>query len=416
MRKYCALIGERLGHSYSAAIHRFWNRYDYELRPMPAEQVPIFLQSRAFDGLNVTIPYKQLVMPYCDDISPQATAIGSVNVIVKGEDGRLHGYNTDYFGLEGLARRTGIDFQGRKVVVFGNGGTTKTVLAVAKANGAREIVVVSRKGPVTYDRTELFHDGEILVNATPVGMYPNTDCLIVDPADFPKCEGILDVIYNPSRTRLLQRAAALGLPCANGLWMLAEQARVTGELFSGEPLDAEWTDRVVAELNRQLLNWVIVGMPGCGKSTVGAALGKRLPDHAVVDIDDCIVKRAGKPISEIFAQDGEEAFRQLESDIIAEESRQTGRILITGGGAVLREENRLNLRQNGRVFWLRRPLEQLDVGHGRPLSPNREATARLATQREPLYAATADAVIQNIGTVEQTVDAMMAKWDACLSI
>lgn len=407
-RKRCALIGERLGHSYSADIHRCWDLYDYELRPMPADEVPRFLQAGDFDGLNVTIPYKQLVIPHCDDITPQAQAIGSVNTIVRDADGHLHGANTDYFGFAGMARRAGIDFAGRKVVILGNGGTTRTVQAVAADAGARAIVVVSRRGPVTYDRLADHTDADILVNATPVGMYPETDAMPADPADFPSCTGVLDVIYNPARTRLIQRAERLGIPCASGLWMLVEQARVAGGLFMGQTLDASWTERVWRELSSRTLNVVLIGMPGCGKTTVGELLRQRL-ERELVDCDAEIVRRAGKPIADIFADEGEARFRDLEAAVIAEAAREHGRIIVTGGGAVLREQNRLNLRQNGRVFRLERRLETLAIGQGRPLSTDLARVAAMAAEREPLYRETADATIDNNGTPEAAAEAILAR-------
>lgn len=405
-RKFCALIGERLGHSYSAEIHRCWDLYDYELLPMPLEDVPGFLQAGSFDGLNVTIPYKQTVIPFCDEISVQARAIGSVNTIVRDAQGHLHGYNTDYFGFAGMAERAGIDFRGRKVIILGNGGTTKTVQAVAADAGARDIIVVSRRGPVTYEQLSQHRDGEILVNATPVGMYPETAAMPVEPADFPACCGVLDVIYNPARTRFIQRALSLGLPCASGLWMLVEQARMAGELFMGQALDAAWTEQVWQELSRRMQNLVLIGMPGCGKSTVGELLRQRL-GRELVDCDAEIVRRAGKPIADIFATEGEAHFRDLESAVIAEVAKDSGRIIVTGGGAVLREENRLNLRQNGIVFWLDRAIESLALGNGRPLSTDLARVVAMASVRQPLYQATADQRIDNNRTEEDAVNAIL---------
>ncbi len=397
----CGLIGERLGHSYSALIHARFGAYSYDLCSLPPEQVETFVREGGYQGLNVTIPYKQTVLPLCDTLSDTARRIGSVNTLVRTPDGALHGYNTDYAGFAAMAARAGIGFAGRRVAVLGSGGTSLTARAVAADSGAASVTVVSRSGPVGYDDLSPVRDCEIVVNTTPVGMFPHNGAAPVSLDDFPRCAGVLDVIYNPLRTELLQQAEKRGIPSAGGLYMLVAQAAEAFRLFTGAPLAREELERVYASLLLDVENLVLIGMPGSGKSTVGRMLAERL-GRPLLDTDAAVAEQAGKSVPAIFAQDGEPAFRALERAAAAACGRQKGAVIAAGGGIVLSEENVRALRQNGRVYFLRRPLEALET-EGRPLSTGLDALRRMYAARLPLYQSACDAEIDNSGAPEHAV-------------
>ena len=395
-----ALLGEKLGHSFSPQIHRALVGCDYQLLPTPPEAVADLFRRRDFRGLNVTIPYKQTVMPLCDEIDPRAAAIGAVNTVVN-RDGRLTGYNTDIDGLIYLARRTGVDMAGKKVVILGSGGTGRTARAAAGELGAAEIVTVSRGGEDNYETLSRHADAQVLLNTTPVGMYPNCGVSPVSLDAFPHLEGVLDVVYNPLRTALLLEARERGLPCSCGLPMLVAQAWRAEELFTGSAIPAETVEAVLAGLTAQLENVVLIGMPGCGKSTVGRALARR-QGKAFLDLDRLIEERAGKSIPAIFAQEGEDAFRTLESWAVREAGARTGCVISTGGGVVTRAENCAPLRQNGVIIHLTRPLDRLPTA-GRPVSQSTDLQT-LWERRRGLYAAFADRTVDNGGPLEETLD------------
>ena len=394
------LLGEKLGHSFSPQIHRDLAGYDYQLLPTPPEAVEDLFARRAFQGLNVTIPYKRTVMPLCDEIDPRAAAIGAVNTVVN-RNGRLTGYNTDIDGFLYMARRAGVDMTGKKVVILGSGGTSRTARAAAGELGAREIVTVSRHGEDNYQNLSRHADAQVLVNTTPVGMYPNWGQSPVSLESFPALEGVLDVVYNPLRTALLLQAEERGLPCSCGLPMLVAQAKRAAELFTGQNIDDSRTEAVLHGLRRQLTSIVLIGMPGCGKTTVGRALAGKL-GRTFVDLDEEIVRRAGTSIPEIFAREGEAGFRERESALVREFGERTGLVVSTGGGVVTRRENYIPLKQNGLLLHLRRDPAALPTD-GRPLS---QATApeELWRRRAPLYAAFADGEIDNNGTLAGTLE------------
>ena len=394
------LLGERLGHSFSPQIHRDLAGYDYQLLPTPPEAVEDLFARRAFQGLNVTIPYKRTVMPLCDEIDPRAAAIGAVNTVVN-QNGRLTGYNTDIDGFLYMARRAGVDMAGKKVVILGSGGTSRTARAAAGELGAREIVTVSRHGEDNYQNLSRHADAQVLVNTTPVGMYPNWGQSPVSLESFPALEGVLDVVYNPLRTALLLQAEERGLPCSCGLPMLVAQAKRAAELFTGQNIDDSRTEAVLHGLRGQLTSIVLIGMPGCGKTTVGRALAGKL-GRTFVDLDEEIVRRAGMSIPEIFAREGEAGFRERESALVREFGERTGLVVSTGGGVVTRRENYIPLKQNGLLLHLRRDPAALPTD-GRPLS---QATApeELWRRRAPLYAAFADGEIDNNGTLAGTLE------------
>lgn len=395
------LLGRRLGHSWSVPIHQALGCEDYRLIELKPEELGNFLRREDIGGLNVTIPYKRDVMAFCDVIDEGAKAIGSVNTIVR-RAGKLYGYNTDIDGFLYMLRRARISLMGKKVVVLGSGGASLTAQAAAKREGAREVVVVSRTGPDNYENLPQRHgDAEVLVNTTPVGMWPDMTGRPVDLFAFPDMEAVADVIYNPGRTGLLLQAKKGGLRRAGGLPMLVAQAKRAEELFFDKAIPDGETENIIAQLWRDRTNLVLVGMPGCGKTTVGRALA-RLSGKPFVDLDEEIVRRADKPIPEIFRTEGEEAFRALEAQALAEICAQSGQVIATGGGAVLRAENRDIMRRAGRVYFLRRALEELPTD-GRPLS-QKGSLEEMYRVRKPLYSAAADTVIDNSVALEATAE------------
>ena len=393
------LLGEKLGHSFSPQIHRALAGYEYVLLPTPPEEVEPLLRRRDFWGLNVTIPYKQVVIPLCDEVEPRAAAIGAVNTIVN-RNGRLMGYNTDIDGLIYLACRAGVDMAGKKVVILGSGGTSHTAQAAAKALGAGEIVVISRKGADNYQNLSRHADAQVLINTTPVGMYPHCGQAAVDLSDFPQLTGVLDVVYNPLRTALILAAEERGIPCSGGLPMLVAQAWRAAELFIGERIPESRVEDVLGALTAAQQNVVLIGMPGCGKTTAGKALARRLGKD-FMDVDEEIVREAGMSILEIFAREGEAGFRRRESQVVREVGCRTCCVISTGGGVVTRPENRDPLRQNGKIIHLLRDLSLLPSA-GRPIS-QRTSAEELWRQRKSLYAAFADAVIDNNGSLDNTL-------------
>lgn len=394
------LIGEKLGHSYSPQIHAQLADYRYELKAMPPEALDGFLAAREFKGLNVTIPYKQAVIPHCAELSDEAKEIGSVNTLVVRSDGTMIGHNTDIGGFICMLQKAGIDPNGCKAVILGSGGTSLTAQTALKRMGVKEIIVVSRKGPVNYDSLYAEHaDAEILVNTTPVGMYPGTGISPADLNQLPCVKGVVDVIYNPEKTKLILDAQARGIPCVSGLTMLVAQAREAAEWFTGKTIDASSVDSIVGEIKSQTLNLVLVGMPGCGKSSLGSLLAEAL-NRPLIDCDAEIVKRAGMPIPEVFAQFGEPHFRDIESQVIEDVCKGSGCIIATGGGAILRHENVRAMKQNGRVCFIRRNVDELPRD-GRPLSSaSEDAVAKLWAQRKDQYHAAADFIIDNDASLE----------------
>lgn len=395
----CGLLGEKLGHSYSPAIHAQLADYAYGLYEVAPEELSAFLTGGDFDALNVTIPYKKAVIPYCTELSPIARRLGSVNVLVRRPDGTLYGDNADAFGFEYLVRHSGIDVAGRKALVLGNGGASATIQAVLEQLGAH-VTVISRHGPDNYENLDRHADARVIVNTTPVGMYPNTGKAAVDLRQFPQCAGVLDIVYNPARTALLLQAERLGIPCAGGLYMLVAQAKRSCEVFTDTVIDDAEILRIHRLLRQEMENVVLIGMPGSGKSTIAALLAERL-HRPVLDSDAQVVETAGMSIPDIFAARGENAFRAQETAALAALGKRSGAVLATGGGCVCREENYPLLHQNGTILWLQRDLARLPKD-GRPIS-RRSDLAALYAQREPLYARFADAVIDNNGTPEETV-------------
>ena len=402
------LLGRTLKHSYSVPIHRALGNERYALYELEPDQLGAFLAREDIGGLNVTIPYKRDVMAFCDVLDETAREIGSVNTIVRRADGLLAGYNTDAYGLWYMASHAGISLSGKKVVIFGSGGASLTAQYVAKTAGAREIVVVSRCGADTYETLDRHDDAQVLVNTTPLGMYPHTGELPADPALFPVCEGVLELVYNPRRTALSFRAVELGIPCSEGLSMLTAQAKAAEELFFGRAIPAGENERILRLLRQSTQNIVLIGMPGSGKTTIGTALA-RLTGRVAIDLDEQIVKAAGKTISELFAQSGEAAFRALEREQAQRWGKESGIIIVCGGGIVKDERNYYPLKQNGRIYQIERDVTLLPR-EGRPLS-QRTDLGEMLRERAPLYARFRDASIANAAAPE---DAATRIWqDFC---
>ena len=400
----CGLLGEKLGHSYSPQIHRELADYDYRLYEKTPEQVEDFVRHGDWHGLNVTIPYKKTVIPFCDELSETAAAIGSVNTLLRRADGTIYGDNTDAYGFETLLTGTHPDsIAGQKALVLGTGGASVTVCAVLKKHGA-DVVTISRSGENNYQNLDRHADASLLVNTTPVGMYPKNGIKPVDLAVFPKLKCVLDVVYNPARTALLLQAEKLGIPHAGGLTMLVAQARRSSELFLGNTLPDEEIPRITKLLSDSMQNIILIGMPGCGKSTVGKILSQRL-NRPLLEADADLVKAAGVPIPTIFEAEGEAGFRRRETAILAQLGKQSGTVISTGGGCVTRSENYPLLHQNGTIVWLRRDLDKL-AREGRPLSLNADLHAMYAT-RQPLYQRFADFAVENTSTPEETADAIL---------
>lgn len=405
-------IGEKLGHSFSKLIHNRLADYEYELRELTPDALPAFLRQRDFKAINVTIPYKQAVIPFLQYVDPVAAAIGAVNTIVN-KDGVLYGYNTDYYGMKSLLDRQGIALQGRKVLILGSGGTSKTALALAKDEGAGAVYRVSRTARedcITYEQAVADHrDAQIILNTTPVGMYPNLGGAAVNIDEFPLLQGVADAVYNPLRSNLVLAALERGIPAVGGLYMLVAQAARAVEYFLDTTLPVSETERVFAALEQEKENLVLIGMPGCGKSTVGRLLAERLGKE-LVDTDALIVEKAGKTIPEIFAEDGESVFRDLEAQVISRLAPGQGWVVATGGGAILREENIRNLRRNGVLIFVDRPLEELVVTDDRPLSSHRAALEQRYKERYHKYCAAADLRLWTEGGPEAVAAEIIKEW------
>lgn len=392
------LLGRKLGHSYSPMIFDLVGGYRYDLFEREPEGIEDLLKNGDFDGLNVTIPYKKEVLQYLDEIDPLALRLGAVNTIVK-KDGKLFGYNSDYYGFRSMVLRTRIDVTGKKILVLGSGGASVTVRAVLEDLGA-QVVLISRSGENNYENLDRHRDAALIVNTTPVGMYPHNGSAPLSLEGFTALEGVLDLIYNPARTQLLMECEKYGIPGFNGLWMLVAQAKHSAQWF----LDRELPESLVSDIHQKLRdkmeNIALVGMAGCGKSTLGRALAKET-GKKFVDADAEVEDLAGKSIPEIFAQEGEEMFRRMETTVLAELGMESGLVIATGGGCVTREENYPLLHQNSRIIWLDRCPARLPT-EGRPLS-QKTHPAQLYEMRKPLYKAFADAAVDNNGTKGETV-------------
>ena len=390
------LIGEKLSHSFSKEIHESLADYTYEIRELSPDEVAPFLEAREFEGINVTIPYKEKVIPHLDSISEAARLIGAVNTIKK-VDGKLIGDNTDFYGMREMILGANIDVEGKKALILGTGGTSKTAKAVLADLGAREIITVSRKASdqtVSYEAAyELHRDADIILNTTPVGMYPNTDASPIDITAFPDLCGVIDAIYNPLRTRLILDAEAEGIPAVGGLMMLILQAAKASEIFLGKEIDEEKIFETVKNIFESKENIVLIGMPGSGKSTLGNILSE-ITGRQLVDTDEVITEMTGKHPSEIIKAEGEREFRRIETEAVKKVSKMSGIIIATGGGVVTRKENIPYLHQNGRIVYLHCYPSDLTPTPDRPLSASRSVIKAMYEVRNPLYTEAADAEVE----------------------
>lgn len=403
------LIGEHLKHSYSCEIHAQIADYEYELHEIPPSGLGEFLKKREFNAINVTIPYKQDVIPYLDEISDTAKRIGAVNTIVN-RNGRLYGDNTDFAGMLALAKHIGVDMKGRKVLILGTGGASKTGHALAEYMGAQSVYYVSRSrkdGSITYEQAVTEHsDAQIIINATPVGMFPKQDGRPIDISAFPKLEGVIDAIYNPLRTNLILDAQERGIPAEGGLYMLSAQAVHASAVFRDIPLDESLVDKAFKSVKNDKQSIVLIGMPSSGKTTVGRILAEKCGKQ-LADTDEYIVRKIGMPISDFFAKFGEAEFRRIEKETVAELSATGGRIIATGGGAVLDAENVRALKQNGVLVFLDRRPENLVATDDRPLASRRSALEKLYAERYDIYCAAAELHIDANTTPEAEADAIL---------
>ncbi|MBQ7335238.1 MAG: shikimate dehydrogenase [Clostridia bacterium] len=414
-------IGEHLKHSFSAEIHHALSENPYEICEVPRDELDAFMQKRDFLGINVTIPYKEFVIPHLDWMSEQAKSIGAVNTVVN-RDGKLYGYNTDFFGMSDLIRRVGVEPEGKKVAVLGTGGTARTALAVARSMKCKTLLCVSRggkEGSITYDDLYRDHaDTQIVINTTPCGMYPYPDgndrtaAAAINVDAFPNLEGVIDAVYNPLRPKLVTDAQKRSVRAEGGLYMLVAQAVRASEIFLNCTYSQETVERVYSQILRQKENIVLTGMPGSGKSSVGKRLAMLL-NREFFDLDEEIVRVAGCSIPEIFARDGEQGFRDLETAVLRDcLAQKNGVVLATGGGAILREENVDRLRRNGHIYFLDRSLELLLPTEDRPLASSATAIRKRYEERYARYCATADCRIEGDGSVEQVADAVRKDFEA----
>ncbi len=399
------LMGEKLGHSFSPYIHGELGGYDYRLIELERGELGRFLRRGAFRGLNVTVPYKKDVIPYCAWLSPEALRIGSVNTIVN-DGGLLRGYNTDYYGFVYMLKKAEIEVQGKKILVLGSGGASLTVRTALRDLGAKDVTVISRGGQDNYGNLERHADAQVIVNTTPVGMYPNVKDAPLSLEIFAKCAAVADIIYNPSRTKLLLDAETRGIPSANGLSMLVAQAKAAAELFLGQNVPDGRIDEITSIIEKRTKNVILIGMPGCGKTTVGKRLAHSL-GREFCDTDEIIVRESGRAIPEIFAADGEDAFRELEHSVIVREAKRSSLVIATGGGTVLREDNREAMHMNSTVVYIRRALDKLPSA-GRPLSLA-NPLEELYRRRAPLYEKLAELTVENCASARETADEIIRR-------
>lgn len=406
MKKY-GLLGRKLSHSFSPTIHRLLKGYEYELFEREREELEDFFKNGDFDGINVTIPYKIDAMKYCGRIDEGAVKIGCINTVKREKDGSFSGYNTDLYGFLYLLERSGINPEGKNCLILGSGASSQTVAAALEMRGAKDIKKVSRTGEINYENVYDLSDTEIIVNTTPVGMYPDNGQIKIDIERFKRLESCVDLIYNPLKTAFLFKAEKLGIKSECGLPMLVAQAKKAAEIFTGESIDDSETERVLKIIEGKVSNIILVGMPGCGKTTVGRLAAKKLGKD-FYDLDEVIEAAAGKTCGEIIEQEGEADFRELEKAAAAEAGKKSGAVIATGGGTVTVAENFDSLKQNGTIIWLQRELDKLTV-KGRPLSNKKGGVEALYDRRKELYEKFADFKVQNSGTIEQAADEIVRR-------
>ena len=399
-----AIIGEKLGHSFSKEIYEPYFNMDYSVQELKPEEVDTFMKAKDFKGINVTIPYKQTVIPYLDEISDVAKKIGAVNVIVN-DNGKLKGYNTDFSGLKANIEYLGIDLKGKEVLILGDGGTSKNAYAVAEACGAKSINKVSlekKNDTITYEEAKMRKETQVIINTTPVGMYPKIEGCIIDLDDFPNLEGLFDAVYNPLCSRLVIEARKRGIKASGGLYMLVSQAIFAVEKFKNEEIPQTLANGIFSNIYKSKENIVLIGMPGSGKTTVGKILAEKT-GREFIDTDEIITKENGD-ITEIFKTQGEEEFRKIEADVIKRVSALQGKVIATGGGAVLNEENTDFLKFNGKIYFIDRPLDQIIATPDRSLSNDRQSLEKRFAERYEIYKSTCDKHVNSKITAEDTAN------------
>lgn len=403
------LIGEKLGHSFSKEIHEMIGYYKYEIHEVAKNDIDQFMKEKDFVGINVTIPYKETVIPYLDNISPQAASIGAVNTIIN-IDGKLYGHNTDYFGMLALIKKNNIDCKDKKVLILGTGGTSKTAYAVVKDLGASIILKASinnEEGTITYEEAVNIHnDAEVIINTTPVGMYPNNDGCIIDLSKFKNLVGLIDVVYNPLRTNLVLNAKNLNIPSEGGLYMLVGQAVYACGLFLDKEIDLSVIDTIYNKLKTDKENIVLIGMPSSGKTTIGKILSEKL-NKTLVDTDSLIVDKIGMSIADYMKNHTEKEFRDIETICVKEAAKMSSVVIATGGGAILRSENVKALKQNGKLYFLKRNLELLTPTTSRPFSSDAESLKKRYIERLPIYESVCDVCVDNNDEISLAVEAII---------
>lgn len=400
------LLGERLGHSFSKEIHEQINDYQYEITEVPFDKFDEFMTKHDFIAINVTIPYKEKVIPYLDYIDDAAKKIGAVNTIVN-KNGKLYGYNTDYLGLRDLVLTNNIEVKNKKVLILGTGGTSKTSKAVFTDLGAKELVFVSIDpvgDEISYEDAVKYHsDSEIIVNATPCGMYPNCDDLIIDISTFNKLVAVIDVIYNPLKTMLVRKALERGITAVSGLYMLVAQAVYASSIFTDTTYDKTIIDDIYKQIYNSKRNIVLIGMPTCGKTTISKVLADKL-NKEVVDTDTLVEQEMGTTIKEYLKTHNETSFRDIETKVINNVSKLNNLIISTGGGVIKRKNNMEYLKANGIIVFIDRPLELLQVSDTRPLSSNQSDLEKLYHERYDLYCNYSDIIVKNDQDLELVIN------------
>ena len=401
----CGLLGHPLGHSYSPMIHSYLGSYTYDLFDTPPQDLGNFLKTASFSGLNITIPYKKSALPYCKELSDRAQKLGAVNTVVRQSDGSLIGHNTDYYGFQYMMKKSGLQVCDKKILVLGSGGASNTVCCVLKELSAN-VIIISRSGDNNYSNLNLHADASLIINTTPVGMYPNTLVSPVDLGMFPNLEGVLDVVYNPARTKILLDAQQRGIVAMNGLIMLVAQAKESAEWFTGTKIENDIIEEIHNALKRQMTNTILIGMPGCGKTTIGRILAQKT-NKRFVDLDEEIANNAGIPVPQIIENYGEAAFRKLEAEIVQHYGMESGLVIATGGGCVTRDENHMHLHQNGNICWIQRDLSHLPTD-GRPLSqPGKLET--MYQIRKPMYERFSDFTVENAGNIQSVINEILSR-------
>lgn len=408
MEKF-GLIGKTLKHSYSKKIHPYLGDYQYDLVELLPEQLQDFVNNKEYKGYNVTIPYKKDIIPLLDEIDDRAKKTGAVNTVVN-RNGKLYGYNTDFDGMVYALNSVGIELKGKTVLILGSGGTSNTATAVAEHLGASKIKILSRSGDINYQNYKMqANDANVIINTTPVGTYPDNYSCLIELNAFDSLEGVMDVVYNPSLSALLGQAKGKGVPFVNGLPMLVAQAKRASELFTDRTLQDDIIDDIVKRFQLLNANIVLVGMPSCGKSTLGKEVAKLLGKE-FVDTDSLIEQRENKSIPQIFADSGEDYFRKVESEVLREVGKLCGKVISTGGGVVKNKNNYFPLKQNGVIIWIERPLDLL-ICDGRPLSKDKKTLEKLYSERKDSYAFFSDAKVNNGGEIDLAVKEIIKAYE-----